>query len=406
MKLRPAPIAALILLSGCGGGGGSSPASPGLVSGQVIVTGLIQPMQYKAEPGRPDVALVVQRQGVIRAVVNDVLQPTPVLDISGVVDTEGEGGCLGLAFDPDFSSNHQFYINYTSGSPMTTRVVRFTMNGDGVTANAGTAHTVFSLNQTPFTNHKGGSLNFGPDGLLYLGLGDGGGGNDTMNRAQDPTLLFGKMLRIDPTGDDFPADTDNNYAIPSGNPYVGTAGVRGEIWDVGVRNPFRWSFDATTGALIIADVGQGGWEEFDYEPAGAGGRNYGWRVREGAHDTGNGGPAFTGPFHDPFLEIQHPGAEAIVGGFIYRGAALPSVMRGRYLFGDYVTNRFWSVTIPLSGGEAQPIPLTAATEHTTAIESGTGAPLGGIVSIDADANGEPIIVELDAGRLIRLSPGH
>lgn len=360
-------------------------------------------MQYKPEPGRPSIAIVLERAGTVRAVVNDVLQPTPVLDISSIVDTEGEGGLLGLAFDPQFATNNFFYLNYTSGSPMTTRVVRFTMNSDGISAGAGTAHPIFSWDQTPFTNHKGGSLNFGPDGLLYLGLGDGGSGNDPFNRAQDPQQLFGKMLRIDPSSDDFPADPDNNYHVPADNPYISTAGVRGEIWDFGMRNPYRWSFDGPTGALIIGDVGQDAFEEFDYEPGSVhGGRNYGWSLREGFHATGNPGPAFSSPLKDPFLEIPHPAAEAIIGGFIYHGNALPASMQGRYLFGDYVTNRVWSLTIPISGGEAQPVNISVASEHTAAIQNGIGSNLSGVVSIDADANGEPVIVELNAGRLIRL----
>jgi len=394
-----------MMLLSCGGGGSSSVASPSLVTGHVIVTGLNAPMQYVPEPGQPTIAIVLERGGTVRAVVNDVLQVATVLDISGVVDTEGEGGLLGIAFDPQFAVNHFFYLNYTSASPMTTRVVRFTMNGDGVSANVGTAFPIFSWDQAPFTNHKGGSINFGPDGLLYLGLGDGGSQNDPNNRAQDPQQLFGKMLRIDPTSDDFPADPDNNYHVPGDNPYIGNSAVRGEIWDFGMRNPFRWTFDGPSGAMIIGDVGQDAFEEFDYEPAAAhGGRNYGWALREGFHATGNPGPAFSMPFKDPFLEVPHPGAEAIIGGFIYHGGGLPASMRGHYFFGDYVTNRIWSVTIPLAGGEAQVTNMGAATEHTADIQSGIASSLGGVVSFSPDANGEPIVVELDAGRLIRLVP--
>lgn len=407
LTLRSILLATLAMVAGCGGGGGGSHGggNPNILTGRIIVTGLTNPMQYVPEPGRPDVAIVIERAGKVRAVVSDALQSTPVMDISGIVDSsEGECGLLGIAFDPNFTTNHFFYLHYDTGSPITTRVVRYTMNGDGVSASSGSAHPVFAWVQSPFDNHKGGSINFGPDGLLYLGLGDGGSGNDPNNRAQDPQQLFGKMLRIDPSGDDFPGDSDNNYSIPTGNPFVGQAGVRGEIWDFGMRNPFRWSFDGPSGAMIIGDVGQDAFEEFDYEPAGLGGRNYGWRLREGFHDTGNGGPAFSMPFKDPFLEIPHPSAEAIVGGFIYHGTALPAAMQGRYLLGDYVTNRVWSITIPISGGEAQTVSINSANEHTQAIQAGIGSPIGGVVSISPDANGEPIIVELDAGRLIRLVP--
>ncbi len=403
MKSRILQLISLLSLLGaigCGGSG-SNGGNPGAIVGLVFVTGLNAPMQYLAEPGRPDIALVLERSGVVRAVVNDVLQIAPVLDVSGEVITSGECGLLGMAFDPQFSTNGFFYLNYVSGSPTTTRVVRYTMNPDGVSASPGSALKIFSWNQEPLFNHKGGSLAFGSDGLLYLGLGDGGGTNDPNNFAQDPLQLLGKMLRIDPSADDFPADPDNNYHIPASNPFVGTVGVREEIWAFGMRNPFRWSFDGTSGALIIADVGQDVYEEINYEPNSApGGRNYGWRLREGMHNTGNGGPAYSSPLTDPFIEVAQPLARSIIGGFIYRGTALPVSMRGRYIFGDFITDSLWSLTIDLAGNEALPKTLSDATDHTASI----GFVLSGIVSISPDANGEPVIVELSAGRLVRLVP--
>ncbi len=404
MRLRKLLAASLALvLAGCGGGGGSTPSNVA-IEGHVVATGLNQPMQYASNPSHATIAYVIERGGALRVLVSDVLQTTPALDISGLLDTGGEGGLLGITFDPNFSSNRFFYLNYTSGSPMTTRVARYTMAADGLSASPGSAHLVFAWDQSPFTNHKGGAINFGADGLLYLGLGDGGSGDDPNNRAQDPQQLFGKILRIDPTGDDFPGDPDNNYHIPPSNPFVGQAGIRGEIWDVGIRNPFRWSFDKNTGALIIADVGQGAWEEFDYEPAGMGGRNYGWRIREGAHDTGNGGTPFSNTLLDPFLEVPHPAAEAIIGGFIYRGNLLGSQVHNQYIFGDYVTSKIWAVTITPSGGTAATVPFSSAVDLTSAINQGLSSGIDGPVSIDLDSNGEPIVVELNAGRVIRIVP--
>ncbi len=389
-------------LAGCGGGGGTH--SPGLpaIHAKLIATGFDQPMQYITSPSAPTLAYVIERPGRIKVLVSDVVQPTSVLDISGEVRTDGECGLLGITFDPNFTSNHYFYLHYNGGGTIESRIARFTMASDGLSASSEFA--ILSFKQTTETNHKGGSLNFGPDGLLYLAFGDGGSGNDPNNYAQDPTVFFGKVLRIDPSGDDFPADPSQNYAIPSSNPFVGMAGVRGEIWDFGVRNPFRWSIDPFNGALIIADVGQDAYEEIDYEPRATGHRNYGWRTREGLHATSNTGPTFSTPLTDPFFEYPHPHGEAIVGGFVYRGSALDAKTKGRYFYADYVSHHIESIPLNLTGsGEAIATNLAASIDHTASIEAALATTsLSGPVSISPDALGEIVICDLNTGNLIRL----
>lgn len=383
-------VALAIFAVGCGGASSGGGGGQIILTRTLIATGLAQPMQYNASPDDPALAYVLERAGVVRVIQNDVLLSPPVLDLSGVVVTDGECGLQGMAFAPDFASSRAFYLTYNTneGGTLHTRVDRFTMSADGLTATGGGTH-VFYVDQ-PYTNHKGGTIRF-RDGYLYLGLGDGGSGNDPDNRAQDPQSLLGKMLRIDPAGDDFPGDPDNNYAIPASNPFVGVGGVRGEIWDFGMRNPFRWSVDAQTGALTIADVGQDAYEEVDFEPVGSGGRNYGWRQREGKHATGNGGASYPLPFTDPYLEYPHPLGRAIVGGFIVRSAGLG--LDDRYLMADYETNHLWSA--PAGPGDA-----TMADTQEIIVTGGWN----GIVSIDPDANGQPVVVELNTGNVWRLTP--
>lgn len=402
--IRPLPIRVALCLAalaaaGCGGsGGGVITPVPVALGLQVLATGLTAPMQYLAHPSRNDLAYVLQRGGQVRVLLSDVLQAALVLDVSSFVTTTGEGGLLGMTFDPNFASNRYFYLHYSTGPDIDTQVTRFTMNADMVSASLASAHSIIKIGQAPYAVHKGGSIHFGADGFLYMAMGDGGLANDPFNRAQDPTSLLGKVLRIDPSGDDFGADPDNNYAIPVSNPYVGTAGVRGEIWDFGFRNPFRWTVDVPTGALIIADVGQESFEELDYEPAGRGGRNYGWRVREGLSVTTNPGPTFGTVFAEPFMDYSHAYGEAVIGGFIYRGSAIGG-LSGRYFFGDYIESRVWSVAIGLDGaGEARRTTIGAATEHP--VPGG----FDGVVSIDPDPNGEPVVCELNSGRVSRLVP--
>lgn len=360
-------------------------------------------MLYLADPSDSTRAYVIERPGRVRLLVNDVLQTANVLDITGTVDTSGECGLLGMAFDPNFSSNHFIYLHYDAGSPIETRIVRYTMNGAGTSLSS--PFPIFSFQQPSTTNHKGGAINFGTDGMLYVMTGDGGGGNDPNNFAQTPTSFLGKILRLDVGVDDFPTDLQQNYGIPADNPWVGVGGVNPEIWAFGLRNPFRWTVDAVTGGLLIADVGQDAFEEVNYEPAGQGHRNYGWAIKEGLHDAGTSNTPFFTPLTSPFLEYGHSFGETVIGGFIYRGTTLDASFRNRYFFADYIASKIVSVPFSLSGGEAVSTSISASVDHTSSINSTLGSStISGPVSITPDVNGEIMICDLNQGTLVRLVP--
>jgi glucose/arabinose dehydrogenase len=206
-----------LCLSSCGGS--SAPANPAaVIHGLVVARGLNAPMLYLATPGDAAKGYVLERSGKVRLLISDVLQASPVLDITSTVQTIGECGLLGMAFDPNYSTNKFMYLHFSAGSPIETRIVRYTMNGAGTSLSS--PFPIFSFQQPPTTNHKGGAINFGSDGMLYIMTGDGGGGNDPNNYAQTPTSFLGKILRIDVNGDDFPSDPNQNYTIPPSNPWV------------------------------------------------------------------------------------------------------------------------------------------------------------------------------------------
>ncbi len=373
----------------------------------VYVSGLTAPVAFVQDPSNPSVQFVVEQGGRIRVVRNGVLLGTDFLDLRGAVNAGGERGLLGLAFAPDYASSGRVYVNFTNASGHTV-VARFRRSADPVVADPASRFDLRWLAQglrfifQPFANHNGGHLEFGPDGYLYIGLGDGGAGNDPDHRAQNPAEYLGKMLRIDVSvADNHP----NGYVVPSSNPFVssGPPGTLPEIWSFGLRNPWRYSFDAPsrggTGALIIADVGQGAWEEIDYEPAGRGGRNYGWRNREGAHDGVTSRPPAFLPLTDPVHEYSHSVGQSITGGYVYRGAALGSAFRGRYFFADYVQGRVWSLllTINPANGEAT---VLEQTDHTANLGP---APLGNISSFGLDAAGELYIVSYSNGTVLKVA---
>ena len=347
-SFRTFALAMLTLLClSCGGGGGTPGTGAIAIHAAVVARGLDQPMLYLPNPTDATQAYVLERPGKVRLLVNDVLQSSSVLDITGTVVTPGECGLLGMAFDPGFASNRYVYLHYDTGSPIITQIVRYTMNSAGTQLS--NPYPIFSFQQPSTTNHKGGAINFGGDGFLYIMTGDGGGGNDPNNYAQTPNSYLGKILRIDPSTDAFPGDPNQNYSIPVDNPFLGTAGVNPEIWDFGMRNPFRWTVDPVTGGLLIADVGQDAYEEVDYEPIRQGHRNYGWNMREGLHASGNSGPAYFLPLIDPFFEYNHGYGECVIGGFIYRGSALNASLKGRYFFADYVVGKVVSIPFSLNG---------------------------------------------------------
>ena len=338
-------------------GFGSVDAHPdsGVISAHRLVTGLTQPLFGASPPGDPgDLFVVEQHTGKIKIVdlSGGAVTATPFLDIPDNQLTAGnEQGLLGLAFDPNYVSNGRFYVDLTNAAG-NTEVWRYTRSaGDPHVADPTSKQLVITIAQ-PFANHNGGWLGFGPDGDLYVAMGDGGDAGDPDNNAQNINSLLGKMLRLDVRGDDFPTDPNRNYAIPADNPFVGKAGAD-EIWAVGLRNPWRDSFDTATGDFYIADVGQSAREEVDYVAAGtAPGLNFGWRLREGTlpYDPPHGvkPPGLT----DPILDYSHGSGAfqggAITGGYVYRG---PGGAQGLYFFGDFISGHIWATREV--GGHAQ-----------------------------------------------------
>lgn len=299
---------------------------------QTVVAGLERPTDLAgAGEGR---LLVLEQPGRVRLVLDGVLQADPFLDITDRVGSQGnEQGLLGIALHPRFAENGFFYLNYTDRAG-TTVVSRFQTLADGARADPASERILLTIEQ-PYANHNGGSLAFGPDGMFYIGTGDGGSAGDPQGNGQKLTTLLGKLLRIDVDGGD-------PYAIPADNPFADGPRGRGEIWAYGLRNPWRFSFDRLTGDLWIADVGQNAWEEINFQPAGApGGVNYGWNFREGAHPY-RGEPPAGLLLTDPVAEYPHPEGCSVTGGFVYRGEKFPEFF-GIYLYGDYCNGRVWGL---------------------------------------------------------------
>jgi glucose/arabinose dehydrogenase len=292
-----------------------------------IVGGLSRPLGIVAAGDGSDRLFIVQQGGLIRILENGVLLSAPFLDLTARVSCCGERGLLGLAFHPDYDVNGFFFVNYTDNNGETV-VARYSVSSNPDVASAQSAVTILQVPQ-PFSNHNGGQLQFGPDGYLYIGMGDGGSGGDPGNRAQSIDTLLGKMLRID-------VDHGLPYTIPPDNPLRFRIGARPEIWATGLRNPWRFSFDRQTGDLWIADVGQGTFEEIDFQSASSdGGENYGWRLMEGFHcftpSTGcTNGVQLTLPVY----EYDHSVGCSVTGGYRYRGPRYPR-LNGVYLFGDF-----------------------------------------------------------------------
>lgn len=266
---------------------------------------------------------VVEQAGTIRIVQHGQALATPFLDITGRVGSGGERGLLSMAFHPSYSSNGFFYVNYTDLNG-DTHVERFNVSATDSNVADSASHKVIFFVRQPYPNHNGGLVMFGPDGMLYIGMGDGGSGGDPQNRAQNPDSVLGKLLRIDVDGGD-------PYAIPTGNPYK-TGGGAPEVWALGLRNPWRFSFDPPSGLLYIGDVGEVSWEEVDVEPTSQPGLNYGWRIMEGTHCF-NPNPCSSAGLVLPRNEYSHADGCAVIGGLVYRGARSPALV-GQYFFSD------------------------------------------------------------------------
>ncbi len=298
-----------------------------------VVQGLEKPVSLAHAGDGSGRLFIVQQGGEILVFDGFQLLSTPFLDLSSLVSTGSEQGLLGLAFHPDYETNGFFFVNYTDLAG-DTQIVRFTVSADPNVADPASAAPLLFVDQ-PFSNHNGGQLAFGPDGKLWIGLGDGGSANDPGDRGQSGNTLLGKILRID-------VDQGLPYAIPADNPFLDDAAVRDEIWDLGLRNPWRFSFDRLTGDLFIADVGQNNWEEVNFEPVGSrGGRNYGWRRMEGNHCFIPSTNCNDGSLVVPVLEYSHAAGNcSITGGYRYRGTAMPEHF-GKYFYGDFCSGRIW-----------------------------------------------------------------
>jgi glucose/arabinose dehydrogenase len=313
----------------------AQPVDPGLglepvVSGLGPITGVTH-----AGDGR---LFVVEQTGRIRVVVDGQLLPQPFLDVSGMISSDGERGLLGLAFHPRYDETNWFFVNYTDPSGDTV-IARFARSADPNVADPTSRRVLLTIPQ-PFSNHNGGQLAFGPDGYLYVALGDGGAAFDPPCNGQRLDTLLGKLLRLDV---DNGSTTSPFHGIPADNPFAGVAGARGEIWAYGLRNPWRFSFDRATGDLYVGDVGQNVLEEVDFqEAASAGGENYGWKVMEASACTNDTGgcpivpPVCRSPqLSEPAIVYDHNnGRCSVTGGYVYRGTAIDG-FAGTYLFGDF-----------------------------------------------------------------------
>lgn len=341
-----------------------------------VATGLQSPLHLVAPPG--DARLfVVEQPGRIRVIAGGQLLPTPFLDISAKVSCCGERGLLGLAFHPRYSTNGFFYVNYTDTNG-DTRVERYRVSADPNVADRPSAFLIIAIDQ-PFANHNGGLVAFGPDDLLYVGMGDGGGAGDPLRAGQDSTTLLGKLLRLD-------VDGGSPYRVPPSNPFAGHARARAEIWALGLRNPWRFAFDPPTNQLYIADVGQNLLEEINVVDSRTGALNYGWNVMEGTSCYEATTCNITGKIL-PALEYGRAEGCSITGGYVYRGSAIPE-LRGHYFYSDYCQG--WLRSFRSTDG--------AATDK----RSWDVGDLGNVLSFGQDGAGELYVLSA-TGRVYRIA---
>ncbi|MFN8499578.1 MAG: PQQ-dependent sugar dehydrogenase [Anaerolineae bacterium] len=346
-----------------------------------VVSGLNNPTTIANAGDGSNRLFVLEKGGAIRIVKDGAVLPQPFLDITNLVYSVGtEQGLLGLAFAPDYRTSGVFYVYYIAQDRNST-LVRYTVSDDPNRADPASAEVIFTAQQPSFPNHKGGELTFGPDGYLYLGLGDGGGAGDPAKNAQNLGSPLGKILRFD-VGRGAP------YAIPADNPFKSRNGARPEIWAYGLRNPWRFSFDRATGDLYIADVGQNVWEEINVQPrASKGGENYGWNRMEGNHCFPPDSQCQTQGLVRPVAEYNHSeGGCSVTGGFVYRGAAQPA-LSGAYILADYCTGKFWALSRGPDGQWQRTLLTQAAVSPS---------------SFGEDEAGEMYVVGINQGELYRI----
>ena len=369
-----------------------------LLSLEEFATGLSQPVGIMHAGDGSERVFLLEQSGRIKVVKNGLVNATPFLDLTSVIDNAStEQGLLGLAFHPDYDNNGYFYVNYTrNAEPESederdlTTIARYQVSSGDPDIADQTETKILEIAQD-WVNHNGGDIHFGPDGFLYIGMGDGGGSNDQYGHAQDLQSLKGKMLRIDvdgaPVAGDVLCGLIQNYGIPASNPFADSTGCD-EIWSYGLRNPWRFSFDRDTGDMYIGDVGQNAWEEIDFEPPGTAGRNYGWSCREGAHDFGNNRECTGVAPTDPILEYSHGPHCSVTGGYVYRGPG--ALINGYYFYGDYCSTVVWLAIEGDSGWSSTQWPLAAPT-------------LNSISSFGEDEQGNLYVADRDDGKVYRIS---
>jgi glucose/arabinose dehydrogenase len=368
----------------CAGDPTGSTLPPGEVEVHLeqVATGFSFPLLVTAPVGDTGRLFVVEKGGKVHILEHGVRLPTPFIDLSDRVTTGSEQGLLGMAFHP---TDGRVVLSFTiAGTPRggRSRVSSFTAGADPNVLDPGSEQRVLEVDQ-PYSNHNGGHVAFGPDGYLYVGLGDGGAGGDPQGYGQNRSDLLGSLLRID-------LDHGLPYTVPPSNPFVGQAGMRGELWNWGLRNPWRFSFDRANGNLYIADVGQDAWEEVDVQPAAStGGENYGWVIMEGAHCYRAGSCSTTG-LTMPVSEYDHGDGCSITGGHVYRGQDIPE-LAGTYFYSDYCSG--WVRSFVYQGG--------AATDLRSWPTLDTD---GNVSSFGEDARGEMYVV-LAGGTIYRIAPG-
>lgn len=370
--------------SGASACSGDSPVGPPAGTGarlQEVATGLSVPL-YLTAPAGDARLFIVEKTGGIRIVKDGALLPDPFLDLSAKVSSGSEQGLLGLAFDPEYATNGRFVVHYTDLAGNTV-LSRFQVSVDPDRADPASEQLILAAIQ-PASNHNGGQVSFGPDGFLYLGLGDGGSSGDPEGRGQGLSDLLGSILRVD-------VRTGDPYTVPADNPFTGNPAARPEVWSYGLRNPWRFSFDRGNGDLYIADVGQNQVEEIDVSTsADGGGRgvNYGWSIMEGSR-------CFRGSACDqtgltlPVLEYTHQEGCSVTGGYVYRGSAIPE-LQGHYFYADFCEG--WVRSFRYSAGT-----VTDETSWPTL------RPGGPIVSFGEDSNGELYMLQAGGG-VFRIVP--
>jgi glucose/arabinose dehydrogenase len=367
-------------------GTAGTPGNPPAIALRTIAAGLRSPIDLVSPGDGTDRLFIVEQGGTIGIIEDGALLEQPFLDLTSIITSGGERGLLGLAFHPQYRCNGRFFVNYTDLSGDTVVAEYRVSRGSPDRADRDAVARLLHIDQ-PFANHNGGDLTFGPDGLLYVGMGDGGSGGDPRGNAQRLDTLLGKMLRVDV---DHPSD-GNAYGIPAGNCSGCPDGALPEIYAYGLRNPWRYTFDRATGDLWIGDVGQNRYEEIDHVTASGGsGANFGWNLMEGRHCFPSGSGCNQSGLTLPIAEYDHSGADcSVTGGYVYRGAAIPRLV-GTYLFADYCSGNFRSLdATALSPADVRVLLDTSRN----------------ITSFGEDDGGELYVTDVGAGEILKIVPG-